>query len=199
MRNRLENLATRLLKSVTPPESVAGILQKHAANSIKSVQKSIKPTPIKISTFAEFSKSIKNLKSSANSSEIKEKRLVDEFMIQFVEDKGEVIDSDDILIFIASIQSVYSGENAEITAERCLSNRWSAQLRKVVSSTILEKYYTQLCSIFVFRLISAYCKKYPLASYSEMFTLREPGNKEEFVLNRRAFDNCILYFCDVVS
>ncbi|KAF1769270.1 hypothetical protein GCK72_001086 [Caenorhabditis remanei] len=193
VRKRLETFAVKILKSVSPPGSVLGILQKHAANCIKITQKGVKKSVETASTFAEFAASIRKIAISDNR-EIKEKRLVDDFMATFMEDKGEVVDSEDVNVFIRSIRNVYFGGNPETTAERCLSNRWSPQLRKIVCTSILERYKPELCPIFVFRLMASYCKKFPIASYSEMFTVRKD---DKFVLNRNSFKTSVLYFCDV--
>ncbi|CAL2029990.1 unnamed protein product [Caenorhabditis brenneri] len=189
VRERLENLSGKILKSATPPASVVGILQKHAANSAKSQQKSPK-IPLKASTFAEFASLVKK-------SENQEKRIVDEFMASFMEDKGEVIESEDVLFFLKTIRIAYNGGSAEVTAERCLSNKWSPQLRKIVCTSILERHRPEICPIFVFRLISSYCKMLPIASYSEMFTIREKD--DQYVLNRSSFDTSVLYFCSLAA
>uniref|UniRef100_A0A1I7UM22 DUF3677 domain-containing protein n=1 Tax=Caenorhabditis tropicalis TaxID=1561998 RepID=A0A1I7UM22_9PELO len=193
VRKRLETLAVKLLKSLKSaeiPSSVIGILRKHAANSSRTQQKSTKDIQIKVSTFAEFATLIKK-------TEKQEKRIVDEFMSCFVEDKGEVIETEDVLVFIKSIRIAYNGGNAETTVERCLSNRWSPQLRKIVCTSILEKHHPDICPIFVFRLMASYCRMFPIASYCEMFTIREKDN--QFVLNMNSFRTSVIYFCDLAA
>uniref|UniRef100_A0A8R1DS12 Integrator complex subunit 1 INTS2-binding domain-containing protein n=1 Tax=Caenorhabditis japonica TaxID=281687 RepID=A0A8R1DS12_CAEJA len=191
VQKRLENLAVRLLKSVSPPASVTGVLQKHAANSRVVVTPKSKSVHVKATTFSKFTTAIKGATGAE-----REKRIVDEFMMSFVRDKGEVIEWQDVFAFIRSLQSVYSGGNAETTAERCLSNRWTPDLQRTVCSSLSEKYRENVCSVFVFRLLAAYCRKFPMASYSELFTTRQDSNK--FVLNNNAFASLSVYFADVV-
>ncbi|ULU09609.1 hypothetical protein L3Y34_014182 [Caenorhabditis briggsae] len=193
VRKRLETFSAKILKSVTPPPSVIGILQKHAANSQKSSQTTPKNHKIAASTFSEFAGALKKVSSDQKD----EKRLIGEFMTTFVKDKGEVVDSEDVYVFIRSLLKVYAGENSESTVEKCLSNRWSPQLRAIVCSVVLEKYSPGICAVFVFRLLSAYCKKYPVASFNELFMIRK--GEEGLVLNTNAINVCVFYFCDVAT
>ncbi|CAI2307746.1 unnamed protein product [Caenorhabditis sp. 36 PRJEB53466] len=190
VKKRLENLAVRLLKSVSPPASVAGVLQKHASNS-RGVHQRTPMAPVKTSTFAEFAVAVKGVSID------QEKQIVDEFMANFVEDKGEVIESDDVLAFVRSIRSVYSGANAEVTAEKCLSNRWSAHLQRIVCSALLDDFRDTACSVFVFRIVASYVRKYPLASYSELFLVRDKSDR--FVINKKVFQTLVIFFSDLAT
>lgn len=192
VRKRLENLAVRLQKSVSPPASVELVLQKHVSNS-KTTLPNQKLPPAKAKTFAEFASFVKGLSFD------KEKYLVDNFMKTFIADKGEVIETADVLVFIRSIRNVYIGGNAETTAEKCLSNRWTTHLQQIVCAALLEKYRENVCSIFLFRLLTAYCRRYPMASYHELFTLRVSPNEDKFVVNKAAYKSLAVYFSDLIA
>ncbi|CAD6194720.1 unnamed protein product [Caenorhabditis auriculariae] len=195
LRIRLESLAVRLLKSVSPPPSVASVLRKHAAGKTAVTAK--KPALEPITSVYQLSGTLKKTPNKE-----KRKSMVFDFISSYFNEKeGESLDVSELVVLLNALVDVC--EDVE-TAERCVSGRWSRVLRQEICSQLLKEFQPTMKARLVCRFISEYCSSHKAGAFRELFLLKDgPSSansvgKAPIVFNSNAIISLSLYCIQMV-